>query len=142
MGETGQKGWWSRHWKWVVPVGCFTCVVMVVAAGVGIVALVFGLIRSSDVCTQAVARARASTAVVAELGSPIEEGFLVTGNISVSGPSGNADLAIPISGPKGKAVIYATATRSMGKWQFTDLEVAVKGSGTRINLLAAEADSP
>lgn len=133
-----KKGWFSRNWKWLLPVGC----VGLLAAGVAVVLLilsfVFGAIKSSDVYQQAVSKASADSAVVRELGQPIEAGWMVSGSINVSGPGGSADLAIPISGPKGKGTIYAVATKSAGRWTFTQLQVEPEGSSARIDLLAPE----
>ncbi len=69
------------------------------------------------------------------LGTPVEVGLLTTGNISTSGSSGEADLAIPISGPKGGATVYVVASKSEGEWIFSTLVVGLKEGGERINLL-------
>jgi hypothetical protein len=99
-----------------------------------IVSLVFGVMKSSDVYKGAVGAAQGNAEVVQALGSPLKEGLFVSGNINVSGSSGQADLSIPVSGPKGKAVIYAVATKSEGKWTYSTLEVEIGSSGQRINL--------
>ncbi len=52
----------------------------------------------------------------------------------MDGASGQADIAIPISGPKGKATIYAVATKSGGKWTYSKLTVQVVGGGDEIDL--------
>ena len=83
---------------------------------------------------QALARAKASDEVRAVLGEPIQPGFFVSGNFSVNGSSGNADFSIPLSGPKGSATLYVTATKAAGKWEFTTLELAPKGAEARIDL--------
>ncbi|MEX0701876.1 MAG: cytochrome c oxidase assembly factor 1 family protein [Planctomycetales bacterium] len=140
MDQPPQRNWWSRNWKWVVPVGCLTPVVV---CGGGIALLVFGVfgaIKSSDVYTEAIARAKANEEVQAALGEPIEEGFLVSGNINVSDATGNADLAIPISGPKGNGTIHAVATKVAGKWEYSTLEVEVPGRAGRIDLRPQPAD--
>lgn len=122
-----QPGWWSRNWKWFVPVGCLTLILLFCL----FLALIFGVVmtsmKSSDAYKQAVATARANPVVVEKLGTPIKEGFFVTGNINVQNNSGDADLTIPISGPKGKAVIHAVARKSVGKWEYSRLTVAIEG---------------
>jgi hypothetical protein len=100
-------------------------------------ASIFGSLKSSDVCREAVEKARNSDAVKAELGEPIDEGFLVTGNVRVNTTgTGNANLTIPISGPKGSATIFAVAQRRGGVWNFNRLEVVSSRHGNVINLLA------
>jgi hypothetical protein len=134
MNPASQGNWWSRNWKWVVPVGCLVPIVLGSGIVILVVSLVFGAIKSSDAYTQAMARARANDEVKTLLGEPIESGFWMSGNINVDGSSGNADFSIPLSGPKGSATLYVTAKKAAGRWEFTTLEVAPKGSQDRIDL--------
>ena len=119
--------WWSRNWKWFVPTGCLTLILLFGLFMALIFTVVMGSMKSSDAYKEAVARARANPNVVEKLGTPIQEGMFVTGNINVQNDSGAADLQIPISGPKGKAVIHAVATKSAGKWEYSRLTVAMEG---------------
>ena len=70
--------------------------------------------------------------------------MIPSGNISVSGSSGDAEFSIPISGPKGSAVICVVAKKKAGKWIYEILEVEVEGSKDRIGLLEhlVQADEP
>lgn len=138
MNQPQERNWWHQNWKWFVPVGGLGVIVLLVA---GIVYLLFGFVKSSETYKKAVAKAKTNSAVMEALGSPIGEGLFVMGEIKISGPSGQADLAIPISGPKGKATIYAAATKSAGKWTFSTLEVVIKASGERINLLFTDSSN-
>lgn len=138
---TPQPSWWSRNWKWIVPL-IVVCVVGFVGVIVGIVMLVFGAMKSSDAYKGAVARAHADARVVEALGNPMEEGILFTGNINVSSDSGHAEFSIPISGPKGKGELEAVADKSGGVWNYTTLVVEMDG-GKKIDLLTPEgAASP
>ncbi len=135
MSERVNTNWWQRNWKWFVPVGCLTTV-LIMAAGLALLfSLVFGMMKSSDVYGEALAQARAHPAVVAALGQPIKDGWFAGGNISINGPSGEAALSIPVSGPQGKATIYLEARKSAGRWTFSTLEVEVDEGGRRIDLL-------
>ena len=131
----GEPGWWQRNWKWFVPVGCLGLLVLFTGFMALIVSVIFGILKSSEVYQVALDAARSEPAVEMALGTPIEEGLLVMGNIKVSGSSGTADLAIPISGPDEAATIYAVAEKSAGRWAFSILEVKIKTSGERIDLL-------
>ena len=54
-----QRSWWSRNWKWVVPVGCLVVLLPILALGGfigGILAIVFGSIKSTDVGQEAIRR--------------------------------------------------------------------------------------
>jgi hypothetical protein len=137
-----QRSWWSRNWKWVVPVGCLVLILPLLAFTgfiAGLTALIFGSIKSTDVCQQAIALAKSNPAVIEALGQPVEDRWWVTGNIKTVGPSGSADVALPLRGPKGKGTLYAVATKSAGRWTYDTLEVEIEGRSERINLLEAEA---
>ena len=141
MKQPKEKNWWDRNWKWFVPVGCFGAIVLLVGFGAMIVYLIFGLVKSSETYKHAVTKAKTNSAVIKALGQPIEEGFFVAGHINISGSSGESDLAIPISGPKGKATVYAVSTRSAGKWTFSTLEVAIKTTDERIDILFSDTEA-
>jgi Cytochrome oxidase complex assembly protein 1 len=114
-------------------------------AFVGSVALiVFSAVKSTDVYKDALARAKAHPSVIEALGSPINEGFVVSGNTNVNGASGEANLSIPISGPKGKGTIYVAANKSLGRWTYSGLVVEIEKTRQRINLLQSPtpANSP
>ena len=136
MDSPAPKNWWSRNWKWFVPVGCLGSLVACVGFVAILVAVIFGMIKSSDAYTESVAKARSDPAVKNLLGEPIEPGFWLTGRIQVSGASGNADLAIPLSGPKGSATLYVIAKKVGGKWEYSTMEVAPDGGGQRVDLMA------
>jgi hypothetical protein len=133
--------WWTRNWKWFVPTGCLTLVAMTVLFVACIVFLVFSVMKSSDAYKIAVARAKSDQRVGAALGTPISEGMFSSGKTNVNGQSGEADLGIPISGPKGKATIYAVATKSEGTWSFSKLDVKIDGTGETIDLNETDSAS-
>lgn len=134
--------WWNRNWKWFVPVGCLTLVAVFVGAVFLLLAGVFGLIKQSDPYRQGLAAAQRHPAVIAALGSPIEPGFFASGNISVDDASGEAELAIPISGPRGKGTLYVEGEKVRGLWTYAHLEVAIEGSPQRIDLQNAAPGVP
>lgn len=129
---------WYEDWRWGLA-GCFGFMVLGVAA-VGLVFLaLMASFRSSDVYQEALSRARASSLVAESVGKPVEPGFFVMGNINVEykaggHSTGEADLRIPISGPKGSGTIVSEATKVGGEWQFSRLVVEVAGRGA-IDLL-------
>jgi len=141
---TPKPNWWTRNWKWFVPLGCFTVALLFLAFVGSILVIVFSAMKSTDVYKEALMRAKADPAVIEALGSPIKDGFLVSGNTNVNGASGESNLAIPISGPKGKGTIYVSATKSLGRWNYSGLVVEISGTHERIDLLqtAAPVSSP
>jgi Cytochrome oxidase complex assembly protein 1 len=127
--------WWQGNWKWFVPLGCLTTAAVFVVFVGSIVVLVFSTVKSTDVYKDALARGKADPAVIEALGSPITEGFLVSGNTNVNGASGEANLSIPISGPNGKATIYVAAQKSLGRWSYSGLVAEIHKTHQRIDLL-------
>jgi len=141
--EAGRpKGWWGRNWKWFVPAGCLTLLLGFGAFIALILMSVSRMMKSSDAYQLAMARAKANPAVVQALGEPLKEGLFTSGSINISGPSGSADLAIPVQGPKGKGTVYVQATKGMGQWSFRNLVVEVDVSGQRIDLLKEAPGEP
>jgi len=124
----------ERNWKWVVPV----MVAVGVAGIVGFIALIFGIMKSSDAYTGALAQVQASPAAAVALGSPIKDSFYVLGSISLSNSSGQADLQIPVSGPKGSGTVYVVAAKSLGSWHFNQLVLVIDQTKEQIDLLAPE----
>lgn len=132
------RNWWSRNWKWFVPTGCMTMILLAIGFFALIFVLVFSAMKSSDAYKEALQRAQTNPAVIEALGTPIKDGMFVSGNTKVENGVGEADLSIPITGPKGSGTIYAVATKSGGNWTYTKLEVEIKGRSERIDLLPAE----
>ena len=118
-----------------MPVTVVTLAMFFVALVGSIALIVFSAIKSTDVYKEALTRAKAHPAVIEAIGLPITEGFLVSGNTSVNGASGEANLSIPISGPNGKATIYVAATKSLGQWNYSGLVAEIEKTHKRINLL-------
>lgn len=138
-----KRNWFDRNWKWFVPLACLWGLAVMGAVCLFVVYLAFGVMKTSDVYREALARAKASPGVVRSLGEPLREGLFVSGSIQVTGPSGNAELAIPLSGPRGKGTIYLEARKSAGRWNYSRLLVEVTATGERIDLLKpGEAQVP
>jgi hypothetical protein len=131
----GGRNWWQRNWKWFVPAGCVSLLLLLTLFVGGIMVFVFGMMKSSDPYKTAIERAKANTEVTEALGTPVSEGMFVSGNISVTGGSGNVDFSIPISGPKGKATIYVVGTKSEDQWNYSKMNARIEGTGTDIDLL-------
>ncbi len=130
-----KSNWWGRNWKWFVPTGCLTFVLMVAGFVTFLVMVIFGAMKSSAVYKDALAKARTNLAVIDALGSPIQDGMFLSGNTNVNGASGEANLAIPVSGPKGKATIYVVASKSAGQWNYTTLVAEIEKTHERIDLI-------
>jgi hypothetical protein len=137
-----QPAWLTRHWKWAVVLGCLGLVILVAMFVGTILTIVEHSFQHSDAYIYAVTQARTNPLVGKKIGSPLKVGWLATGNINISGPSGNANLGIPIAGPQGRGTIYVVAKKSAGTWQFETLQVEVAGEQQRIDLLPQEQKVP
>ncbi len=129
------RSWLGRNWIWLLA-ALFVCGAVFV---VGIFTLVMGAMRGSDVAREATARAQANALLGQRLGTPISEGWIVGGSINVSPGAGDADLSVPISGPKGKGTVYVRAQKAGGAWSYSLMEATIEGSSDRIDLLASQA---
>jgi cytochrome oxidase complex assembly protein 1 len=133
-----RKSWLGRNWKWLLAV----TFLLMVCVGLGIFALIMSWMRSSDVALEAVARAQANPAVAQKLGGRIEEGWLTSGSINVgTGGSGEANLAVPISGPKGNGTVYVMARRIAGVWNYSQMIAGIESTGEKIDLLEGPVES-
>jgi len=131
------QSWLGRNWKWLVPVGCLGLVAACVVFVLIILGIVFGAIRSTEVYQNSINGLSADPRVVEALGTPVKPGFFVGGSVNVNGPTGEASLSIPLSGPKGSGTLYVEANKSLGFWLYTSVELEVDKTGERINLLPA-----
>jgi hypothetical protein len=129
------RSWFARNALWAVPVGCLGILAALAAFAGLVLTIAMGSVKATDAYREAVDRAKASPQVHAALGEPVKVGWFVSGKVNVSGPSGDADLSIPLSGPQGKGTLYATARKQAGRWRYEVLEVEVEGRKDRIDLM-------
>ncbi len=135
MNPGENKNWWSRNWKWVVPVGCLLPLLVVGGCIASIFMVATTAMKSSDVYKDALVKAQENPAVVEALGSPITAGYFTNGSINSSGPTGEAAFSIPLSGPKGKGTIQLEAKKSGGEWTYSALVVDIANPKQRIDLM-------
>ena len=134
-----QKGCIGRNWKWMLPVGCLGLILGGAALFAGIFFIAMSAIKSSEVYREALLRAQSHPAAVAQLGEPITDGWFVTGSVKFNNGRGNANLDIPVSGPKKSGTLHVLASTQGGDWVYEKLELAVEGGG-RISLLDTGAE--
>ena len=139
--QPSQKSWWGRNWKWVVPLGCLTPVVLVIGCVVAAFFAVSGLIKSSDVFLHSVAAVASNDAVKNALGEPIQPGLQLQGNMNVSNGGGNADITYNISGPKGAGTVHVVADRRDGVWTYQTNKVHINATNEDIDV-PVEANAP
>jgi hypothetical protein len=136
------KSWFSRNWKWFVPTLILGLVLLLALFVGGLLTFVFGLLKSSEPYQHAVAVASSNPDVVRELGTPIVPGWYLSGNINVSGSSGDANLAIPLNGSLHRGTVYVVAKKTDDAWSYDKLEMLVEGHEIPIELLPSPAKQP
>lgn len=134
MSIESEERWFARNWAWAVPTGCLSFLVAFALLVVVLMAGVMAMFRETEVYPHAMGLARANPAVVAALGTPIEDGWYMTGEIQVTPATGNADISIPLEGPSGDATLYVVAHKSGGQWRYETIVVEL-ADGTRIPLV-------
>jgi hypothetical protein len=135
---TPKKDWFSRNWKWFIPVVLLVIgLCCVVCVGGGFYSI-FGLIKSNYVYQHGLEMVQVNTRAQQLLGTPINAGFLVSGNVEESGSTGSADLSFPVSGPKGSGTVHAKGTKYGGSWVITSLVLVMDGTGERVVVYGSE----
>jgi hypothetical protein len=115
----------------ILAIGCGVAVIAVFAFIAVLLVVVFGGMRSSDAYRTAFDLATHDPRVSAALGTPIEGGYFVTGNIhmDVSQPP-SADLWFKLLGAKKEGRVHAVGTREGKVWHYTTLTVTPDGGET------------
>ena len=125
----------SRKTVWIIVSAVFGVGLLVVLFVVGIMAAVFGAMKSNEPYRHSVDIAVHDPLVIRALGAPVVPGWLPSGSINLNGDSGEADLSIPLKGSLHSGTLYVTARRAERIWSYQNMAVRVEGTDKRINLL-------
>jgi len=139
--EPLQRSWLEKHPVWKIPLGALILILLVVSFGGMVMTIITTSFRHSDVYKQAVARASESLQVREQFGEPLQIAWLISGELSVTGSTGRANLSIPISGPHGRGVIHVVAKKAGAFWRFSYLQVCGSGQSTCTDLLSVQPPS-
>lgn len=115
-----EKQFQKSQRKWAIAGLCAWAFILFMLAA--LTYSVFGLIKSSDAYKLSLNDAITDQRVIELMGEPIKPGFFVTGSVHLSGSSGDANLSIPISGPKCSGKII-TKMIKQGDWKYISLIV-------------------
>jgi hypothetical protein len=130
-----KKGWLEQRTLWKILFGCLILFLLIAGFAIVLITAITASFHNSDVYKQAMAKAIENQQVRAKLGEPIQPAWLISGQLNVNGSTGNANLSIPLSGPRGRGTIRAVAYKNGGVWQFTSLQVNIEGQPATIDLL-------
>lgn len=138
------RSWWDRNWFWSVPCGCcLGCLFLPLLLGSLVAGGTWYQLRGSGgVYDEALDRARANPELQVALGKPIEANwFELTGessSVNISFSNNDAELTLPLEGPDGRAVLFASASKHRGEWTFHRLEAQITGREGMIDLLSGQ----
>ncbi len=134
--------WFSRNWKWFVPVIVITPILLLTLFIGGIFAFVFGIMKSSEPYKHTVEVVTHDSQALQALGAPVEIGRLVSGNVNTTEDSGEADLSIPVHGSAHEGKVYVIAKKSSGVWHYEKIQLWVNGESSGLDLLHHATVSP
>jgi TPR repeat protein len=142
----GAKGsaWAWKHKRWesvehfkraqrLWAIAGLIVLVLAIAMGVAMFFTASSMLKNSDAYRLGVAKLQASPEAMALLGPPLETG-MPRGSFQTSGPTGEAQLSIPVEGKKAKGVVYLDATKDMGQWKANRAVLEIEGRAERIDL--------
>ncbi|NOK14727.1 cytochrome c oxidase assembly factor Coa1 family protein [Corallococcus exercitus] len=129
-----RQGWWSRNWKWAVPVGCLgmlgSCFCFAaIAVGWG-----YSSFKDMGAYTDAITEAQEDPHVQQALGGTFKAGFPSNTQVSSANGHTHAEFVVPLDGPKADGTLHAVADKNGEAWTFSTLYVQVQ-DGQRIDLL-------
>jgi hypothetical protein len=133
-----KRSWLERNPLWKIPVGCVILCLLLGAVALIVMTGITSYMRHTEVYKQAVAQATANSQVRERIGEPLKPDWLISGEVHLSGSGRTANLAIPVSGPRGRGRIRAVAVKSGGVWRFTYLTVEVRSPAAYIDLLSLQ----
>ncbi len=130
-----RKNWWQRNWKWFVPTGCLTLIALFVVFIVAIFFTVTSMMKESTPYIESYEAATTNSYVIDRLGKPIEQTGMIQGNISITNNDGEADIYIPLKGPKGEGTIHVIANKYNGNWSYEKMSISIESTKEVIDLL-------
>ena len=129
-----RRGWWSRHWKWAVPLMAVVLAAMLLASIAVFVLSIARVTKSSEPYRAGLMAAQLDQRVIATLGAPVKDGIMPSGSISTSNGTGSANFSVSLHGARGNGTLYIEAERHAGQWHYTTLQV-LPDAGEAIPLL-------
>ncbi|STE54731.1 cytochrome c oxidase assembly factor Coa1 family protein [Empedobacter falsenii] len=138
-----KESWFKRNWKWVVPVGCLSFVILFFGLLIGGAFWGFSKLTSdSDVTKHAINIINQNPEVQQKLGADVKTNGVFTGNISITNDTGEANISVPIKGTKGSGTAIIVGEKEFDKWNYEKIAVQVDETGEviEINKVKEEAN--
>lgn len=121
-------GWARRNIVALVIGGVLLLVVLLTGCIGGAIYFGISALGSHSSVLAAVQQAAADPRVVERLGTPVEKGWFVTGNVSVINGQQTANMQVTLKGPRGEGRLLYTGTKGVGaNWVFTIFTLETDG---------------
>jgi hypothetical protein len=121
-------GWFSRNWKWAVPVGCLGIIASCFCVGGIATFMGVNALKNNAAYLQALGVAMEDDEVQATLGTPINPSlFPEKSNVSYNNGQQTAQFAMPLKGSKMEGVLRVEAVKTGDEWQYQVLQVEIPG---------------
>jgi Cytochrome oxidase complex assembly protein 1 len=130
-----QPSWFSRNWKWLLPVGCLVPMVCCGVFGIGTYFAATQMIKSSGAYVGALASVNDDAEVAAALGTPVTPGLAMSGSVKTENNRGSADFTVPVEGSKAKGSLHVVgASTGAGPWVYSTISITT-ADGKTIDVL-------
>ena len=131
-----QKNWFGRNRKWTIPsMGCLTLIIITIIFASTMVTKLTGVFKDTVPYSVGMENLIKNELVIKALGEPIEANGMFQGNIRYNDDEGNADLMVPVRGPKGEATLLIIAVKNDDVWTYNTMEVTISDTNEKIDLL-------
>lgn len=145
LGAKGNEWAWRNriwrdieHFKSTQRKWAFAGLALVVVGIPSCVSGITAVMKQSEAYQLSLAEIQRNEEVRATLGEPFSPGFFVTGNVSTSGPDGQAGLQYSVTGSKAEGTVYVYATKHAGVWALAQVAVDVPAVQRRIWAVGSE----
>ncbi len=134
--EEQRKNWFGRNWKWAVPTfGCLTVIVLGIFFAFALYTGVSTLFKDSEPYEMAMSSLNSNEYVIEKLGQPIEANGMFQGSINYSNNTADADIKVPVKGPKGEGALTVIAKKKNDVWSYQLMQLEIDDTDEVINLL-------
>ncbi|WP_431244688.1 cytochrome c oxidase assembly factor Coa1 family protein [Flavobacterium sp. P21] len=132
-----KRSWWARNWKWFVPTGCMSLIVLFALFLFGVFFEVTSIMKDSEAYKESMTLVQHNKILIEKLGSPIETDGMLSGSVSTTNDVRKCDVQVPLKGPKGKATLFVVGEKR-GKWKYSEMSVYIEKTDEKIDLLEKE----
>jgi len=130
------KNWIGRNRNWAIPsMGCLTLIILTIIFASTMVTNLTGFFKDYVSYEVGMENLIKNELVIEVLGEPIEANGMFQGNIRYKDEEGNADIKVPVKGPKGEATLLIIAVMNDDVWTYNTMEVTISDSNKKIDLL-------